>query len=232
VVAPSAALGDKLAAMRLPFVALLGAAACAGRPTQNHHDHGPLVHRFEHAEEWAKKFDDPERDAWQRPDDVVEALRLSPGMTVADLGAGTGYFAARLSRAVGEGGKVLALDVEPDMVRYLEERVAREKLTNVEPRLAAYDDPKLARESVDRVLVVDVWHHVGGREAYAAKLKAALRPGGSVLIVDFKKESKHGPPPHHRLAPEQILRELGAGGLTASVAPTALPDQYVVVGAR
>src|SRR5687767_12325166 len=114
-------------------------AACGGTSTQHkHHDHqghaGPVGHRFEDADRWARVFDDPERDAWQRPAEVVALSAITPGMTVADVGAGTGYFAAHLSRAVGDGGRVLALDVEPDMVRYLEERARREQLANVEAR--------------------------------------------------------------------------------------------------
>lgn len=205
-----------------------------GHP-HGHHGHGgdgPLVHRFENAEGWAKLFDDPARDAWQKPGDVIAAMEIAPGMTVADVGAGTGYFAPWLSRAVGENGSVLALDVEQDMVRYLNERVTREGLKNVRPALVAFDDPKLPAEAVDRVLVVDVWHHVAQREAYAKKLAAGLKPGGKVVVVDFTREAKHGPPVHHRVAPEAVIRELEAGGLTARVATTSLPDQFVVIGTR
>src|SRR6202030_732069 len=84
-------------------------------------------HRFENAEHWSKEFDDPSRDGWQQPDRVVAAMQIQAGMSVADVGAGTGYFEPYLSRAVGDGGRVLALDVEPDMVRHLTERAAREK---------------------------------------------------------------------------------------------------------
>lgn len=216
------------------------AADAPGGHAHDGHGHGhahggadgephPLVHRFEHAEEWAKKFDDPARDAWQHPDDVVAALGLTVGATVADVGAGTGYFEGRLAKAVGPGGSVLAVDVEPDMVRYLGERATREGLTNVKAQLSAMDDPKLPAASVDRVLVVDVWHHVPERPAYAAKLRAALRPGGQIVIVDFKLDAKQGPPRDHRLSPEQIMQDLAAAGLDAKLAPVTLPEQYVVV---
>lgn len=194
------------------------------------HGHGPLVHRFEHADDWAKDFDDPQRDAWQKPKDVVDALEIEPSMTVADVGAGTGYFEPWLSRAVGDSGSVLALDVEPDMVRYMNERVTREKLANVHPAVVALDDPKLPAAGVDRVLVVDTWHHIDGRAAYAAKLRAGLKPGGKVFIVDFKLEATHGPPKEHRLAPEAVAQELTSAGLTARVLATSLPEQYIVVG--
>jgi ubiquinone/menaquinone biosynthesis C-methylase UbiE len=198
------------------------------------HDHGhdPLVHRFDHAEQWVRELDDPARDAWQRPKDVIDAMTIQPGMTAADLGAGTGYFEPWLSRAVGENGTVLALDVEPDMVRYLQERVAREHLGNVRPALVTVDDPKLPASSVDRILVVDTWHHIPDRTAYAAKLRNGLKAGGMAFVVDFKLDAKNGPPPVHRLAPEQVVRELEAGGLAARVVSTALPEQYIVVGVR
>lgn len=193
---------------------------------------GPLVHRFEHADEWAKRFDDPARDAWQKPNEVVSAMQITQGMTVADLGAGTGYFEPYLSRAVGASGTVLALDVEPDMVRYLGERAKREKLANVRPALVAMDDPKLPSRGVDRVLAVDVWHHIPARAAYAAKLVEAVKSGGKVVVVDFTLEAKHGPPVHHRLAPEVIAKELETAGFAVEIVSSTLPDQYIVVGTR
>jgi predicted methyltransferase len=189
-----------------------------------------MHHRFEHADEWAKQFDDPARDAWQQPDKVVAAMAITPGMSVADVGAGTGYFEPRLSAAVGPNGKVLAVDIEPDMVRYINERRVREKTLNVEARLGVADDPKL--DPVDRILIVDTWHHIENREAYGTKLAAALKPGGIVFVVDFKLESEKGSPKHMRLAPDQVIAELAAAGLQARVVDVGLPDQYVVSAAK
>ncbi len=196
------------------------------------HGHGPLVHNFDDPERWAKEFDKPERDAWQKPDEVVALLQLAAGMKVADIGAGTGYFEARLSRAVGPTGGVLAVDVEDGMVKYLDERAKREGLTNVTAAKAAYDDPKLAAASVDRILIVDTWHHIAGREAYSVKLREALKPGGFVAIVDFTLEATHGPPKEHRLTPDQVKKELESAGLTGEIAAETLPDQYVVLGRK
>lgn len=198
----------------------------------DHHDHRDgMPHRFERADDWVAAFDDPARDAWQQPDAVVAALALTPTMTVADVGAGTGYFTVRLARAVPQG-RVIATDVEPDMVRYLGERAAREQLANVTAQLAGADDPRLAPGSVDRVLVVDVWHHLGDRHRYAAGLAAALRPGGEVAIVDFTASATHGPPVEHRLPPAAIVADLASAGLDARVAATTLPEQYIVVGTK
>jgi FkbM family methyltransferase len=200
-------------------------------PGAEHHHPATMVHRFDDAEAWAKVFDDPARDAWQHPDDVVAALGLSPDMTVADVGAGTGYFTVRLARAV-PGGHVIATDIEPDMVRYLGDRAQREKLDNVRAVLATRDDPRLEPNSVDRILVVDVWHHVADRSSYAKGLANALRPGGQVAIVDFTQEATHGPPREHRLRAEVIIADLQAAGLDALLARTHLPDQFVVIGTR
>jgi cyclopropane fatty-acyl-phospholipid synthase-like methyltransferase len=196
------------------------------------HGHGPLVHRFENAADWAKEFDNPERDAWQKPAEVVALLQLAPGMTVADIGAGTGYFEPHLSRAVGPTGHVLALDVEDSMVAYMKERAAKEGLANVAPAKVPLDDPQLPKGGVDRVLIVDTWHHIDGREAYAAKLREGLAPGGFVAIVDFTLEAAHGPPKEHRIPPEQAAKELAAGGLATEIAQEALPEQYVVIGRK
>ncbi|MFO7181738.1 MAG: methyltransferase domain-containing protein [Pseudomonadota bacterium] len=187
---------------------------------------------FSEVERFARHFDSPERAAWQKPDEVVRLLDVTPGATVADIGAGTGYFLAPLSRAVGPNGRVLALDVEPNMVEYMRRRAQREAIANVDVRTVAPDDPGLAASSVDRVLIVNTWHHIGNRPHYAAKLAQALRPGGAVYVVDFTRESDIGPPVQHRLSPEQVLRELEGGGLKAEIVKESLPKQYVVRGHR
>lgn len=211
------------------FAAAVGACAHSFAPPPAKHGHH---HRFDDAASWSKVFDDPARDAWQKPADVVAAMAIAPGMAVADVGAGTGYFEPYLSRAVGPDGRVYAVDIEPDMVRWIGDRAAREGLANVTAAQAAPDDPKLAPASVDRVLVVDVWHHLDDRPAYAAKLAAALRPGGAVYVVDFTKDSPHGPPKHARLSPEEVSAELGQAGLTTAKIDAGLPYQYVIRAER
>jgi ubiquinone/menaquinone biosynthesis C-methylase UbiE len=206
------------------------------------HDHGSrggvdvhrpgMKHDFSDVARHEKNFDGPERAAWQKPDHVIALMSISPGMTVVDLGAGTGFFEPALDRAVGDSGKVLALDVEPNMVEHLKARAAQENLGRVEARLVATDDPGLAPQSVDRILVVNTWHHIDDRGPYAAKLGRALRAGGSIWVVDFDKTSAKGPPANHKLDPAEVIAELEAGGLDAEPVDEELSEQYVVVARR
>ena len=213
-----------------PAPAPAHAAEPSHAPEHKDHDGGGMHHGFKNAEEWAKVFDDPARDAWQEPDRVVAELALAPAMTVADIGAGTGYFAVRIARAVPRG-EVIATDLEPDMIRFMTERAQREGLTNLRAVLTPADDPELAPGSVDRILIVDVWHHLGDRAAYARKLVSALRQGGQLVIVDFKLDAKRGPPAKFRLAPADVIAELASVGLTAKVT-LELADQYVITARR
>ena len=227
----------------LSTVVMLGACAHRAAPESQgeasphmHEEHhrahvSPVMpHRFEDAEEWAKRFDEPGRDAWQKPDEVVKALGLSADAKVADIGSGTGYFAVRLARAVPQG-RVYGVDIEPDMARYLGERARREGLSNLEAVLASPDDAKLP-EPVDVALIVDTYHHLGDRVAYLKRLGEKLTPGGRVAIVDFRVDSEKGPPAKHKLSPERVGEELRAAGFVPVQSHDFLPDQYFLVFQR
>jgi predicted methyltransferase len=210
--------------------ARVGGADGAG--THGGHGHGGFHKDFSDAEAFSAHFDDPARDAWQRPEEVLDLLRITPGSVVADLGAGTGYFVSGLARRVGSGGQVLALDVEPKMVDFLTRRIERDTLGNVRAVLVAPDDPGLAPGSVSRVLIVNTWHHIDARRSYAEKLRTALVPGGEVWVVDFTLESDLGPPAQHRLSAEQVVSELEQAGLRAAAVAESLPKQYIVRAVR
>lgn len=194
------------------------------RAQQTHPTHR---HSFADADKWSRVFDDPERDAWQKPHEVIRALRLPPDAVVADIGAGTGYFSVRLAHMLPKG-RVLAVDVEPDMVRHLGERAKREGLDNIVPVAGQAGDPRLP-ERVDLALLVDVYHHVEARERYFRALQAMLRPQGRVAIVDFRLDGRRGPPRRARVAPEQVTRELVAAGYVLAESHDFLPDQYFLV---
>lgn len=134
----------------------------------------------------------PSRDAWQQPDEVIKALGLPPSALVADIGSATGYFSVRFARALPEG-TVYGVDVESSMVDYLKKRAVAEKLANLKVVLAAFDDAKIP-EPVDCIIIVDTYHHIEERQAYFTKLALSLKPGGRLVIIDFKKGIKRGPP--------------------------------------
>lgn len=184
----------------------------------------PAVHTYAH------RLDDPSRDAWQKPEEVIALLDCSPGATVVDVGAGTGYFLPFLSERVGEQGRVLALDIAPETIASLQERAEAQGLTNVVPRVVAADDPGLERRSADRILIVNTWHHIDERRAYAEKLREGLARGGQVLIVDFTLDAPMGPPVEKRLTVDTVVAELKAAGLRATILEETLPHQYVVAG--
>ncbi len=194
----------------------------------DHHHGSPGYHRrFDQAEVWAKAFDDPARDTWQKPDEVLDALNLQPAAYVADLGAGTGYFSARIVRRV-PNGKVFAVDIEPDMVRYLRERAQREDLRVLVPVLGSAEGANLP-EPVDLILVVDTYHHIDNRVAYFSGIKQSLRRNGRLAVVDFKADSPTGPPPEHRISPEKLMGELDAAGYMLVANLPFLPRQYFLV---
>jgi len=175
-------------------------------------------------------LDDPARDEYQMPEEVVRALALRQGETVADIGSGTGYFSLRLARAVGESGRVYAVDVSPDMVRHLNRRLRDAGITNVVTVLAEPDDPLLADRSVDRFVVVNTWHHIENQPDYLAKMKRMLRPGGQVVHIDFqKRETPVGPSLEHKIARDDLVAQMEEAGFRLAAEHDFLPYQYFLV---
>jgi len=213
--------------------ATLAAAHAAESAPAGHHgaanqhmqsmDFDTLVKRFETGEHG-------DRDRWQKPAAVVAALGDIQGKTVMDLGAGTGYFSFRLAAA---GANVIAADVDPRFQKFIQDRLSREKPAapgRVVTRVLSYDSPGLALGEADRVLMVDVYHHIEQRAHYLPLLRGGLKPGGELVIVDFKKESTpDGPPLAMRLTPDEIRRELVAAGFRdIAIDTTLLPYQYLI----
>ena len=199
---------------------------------EGHRNPDGYQHDFVNPSRWSDRFDAPERDAWQKPQHLVELMQIEAGMTVADIGAGTGYFVEHLAAAVGEFGTVHALDIQPGMVAFIAGRAHQAPWPQVDARQIAADDPLLEAASVDRIVIINTWHHIGARPAYAAKLLEALKPGGTLNVVDFTLDSPEGPPKQHRLPAPQIVEELEAGGFDAEILAEDLPRQFVVVGRK
>jgi len=223
----------------LLLAALLAAAHSAAQPGEPQPTPTAPAHAlyeatsrrsFADVDHWKSVLDDPSRDAWQRPSEVVTALGIRHGMRVADLGAGTGYFLPHLAAAVGESGTVFAVETEPNLVTHLRERAEREGAQNVVPVLASFDNARLPAACIDLVLIVDTFHHIDQRLTYFRRLRRLLGPRGRVAIIDWRMgELPVGPPPDHRIPREQVVRELGAAGYELGVEPAILPYQYFLV---
>jgi SAM-dependent methyltransferase len=214
-----------IAALRTCLIALAGIALVAPPASaQSPHTH---EHSFGDSEKWAKVFDDPKRDAWQKPHEVIQALALKPDAVIADIGSGTGYFSMRFAHMAPKG-RVYGVDTEPDMVKYLAERAKREGLGNVTAIAGAPGDPRLP-EKADLIILVDVYHHVEDRERYFGRLRDSLKPGGRVAIIDFRVDSPDGPPKAARIAPAQVKAELKRAGYALDREHGFLPNQYFLV---
>lgn len=213
----------------LSTAVLMLAFGCACLAPGPAHAQSPHTHQhgFGGAEHWARVFDDPSRDAWQKPHEVIQALALRPDASVADIGSGTGYFAVRLAHFVPQG-RVYGVDTEPDMVKYLADRATREGLNNLSAVRGAQDDARLP-DKVDLVLMVDVYHHIEQREGYFRKLAQSLKPDGRVAIIDFSAKSAMGPPPAQRIAAKRVVAEMAKAGYRLQREHRFLPNQYFLV---
>jgi ubiquinone/menaquinone biosynthesis C-methylase UbiE len=202
------------------------ASGAAGQTAQTTHD----MHRLHtDAAAYIAALEDPKRDAYQKPHEVMAALAVRDGEIIADIGAGSGYFSVRLAHHVGKTGRVYAVDISPDMIRHLHQRVRDMTLLNVSPILAPPDDPLLP-EPVDRFLIVDVWHHIENQPLYLQRMKDRLKPGGQVVMIDFqKRELPVGPPLAMKIAREDLIDQMTAHGFRVAAEHTFLPYQYFLV---
>lgn len=173
-----------------------------------------------------------ERDAYQKPEQVMQALAFRPGERVADVGAGSGYFTVRVARAVMPNGLVWAVDIAQELLDYLSRRLQDEGLTNVRLVKVEPDDPQLPLAGVDTILMVDTLHYIKDRAAYAAKLRAALAPGGRVVVIDFipkaPGERPWGPPPEQNMSREEVDVAMAAASLHPVKVHEFLPEHFFV----
>jgi len=191
---------------------------------------GHADHRFQDAEKWSKVFDDPARDAWQKPHEVITALKLAPEAAIADIGAGTGYFAVRFAHMLPTG-RVYAVDLEADMVRHLGERAKKEGLNNLTAVQGKPEDAQIPLP-VDLVILVDVYHHISVRNQYFGRLRDSLKTNGRVAIIDFRMDGTIGPAKSMRITPEQVKTEMAGAGYLLAEEHNFLPQQYFLIFQR
>jgi ubiquinone/menaquinone biosynthesis C-methylase UbiE len=180
-----------------------------------------------------KIFEAAGRDQWQRPGLVMKALEIKPGMTIADIGAGSGYFTRRFAKAVGPSGKVYAVDISSDILDYLKQRAQKEGLNNIEVVVDKPDDPMLPANSLDLAFFGEVTHHIAHRTDFFRKIYAALKPDGRMAIIDFPPEAHAKgwcPHPADQLVPSwEIIREAEDAGFKLDRTYGFIPREYFIV---
>ena len=175
-------------------------------------------------------LDRPDREIEEAPTRALQLLQIQPGAAVADVGAGSGYITERLSRIVGPTGKVYATDIQQEMIRLLQQRMARAKLTNVIPILGVPDNPTLPANSVDLVIMVDVYHELSAPQAVLGHIRRALRPDGRLVLIEYRGEDRNVPiRPEHKMTVAQAKLELEAERFRLAQVIGDLPRQHILV---
>ncbi len=171
----------------------------------------------------------PERESEENPDLAVSLLGIKTGMVVADIGAGVGYYSVRFAAKVGPAGKVFATDLQPEMLRLMGKRLEREKITNIEPVLGSETESKLPDQSVDMVVLVDVYHEFSEPRKMLASIRQALKPNGRLVLLEFRKEDPKVPiREEHKMSVAVVKQELAADGFTLDKLVTDLPWQHIL----
>ena len=172
----------------------------------------------------------PERVEEEHPDQALDALNLQPGSTVADIGAGVGYFTFRMAERVGPTGIVYGQDIQPEMIRLLKENMATRKVTNVRPVLGTYDDPKLPKNALDLILLVDVYHEFSEPVKMVDAMRESLKPNGRLVLLEYRGEDPRVPiRPEHKMTLKQVRAEIEPQGFRFDESIETLPWQHIIV---
>ncbi|MCE2613100.1 methyltransferase domain-containing protein [Flavobacteriaceae bacterium D16] len=202
--------------------------ACQGQEHKKDHDPG-TANEYMHqssVEDLAKRFESPERDAYQKPEKVLAFFGDISGKKIMDIGAGSGYFSVKLAK---KGAHVIAADVNDEFQVIIKERIDTEKLENLTTRKIPYDSPGLEDKEVDMVLMVNTYHHIENRPDYFAKVKNGLKNKGELVIIDFYDADIPVGPRHHKIPIDTVISELKKAGYTHfEVEVNLLPYQYII----
>lgn len=206
------------------LITVSGVAPAAAR------DGVSTFHQRNSTETLIRLYEDPGRQEWQRPQQVIDRLSVRPGDVVADIGAGTGYFSVLFAEKTGKSGTVYAVDIDRNMVEYVEQRAKREGLPNIRSILAKADDPALAKDSVDLIFICNTYMFIADRDLYLARLRNALKQNGRLAIVSYNQvDSPEGPPIHTRISREKTVREVLEAGFVLDTEHFFLPYQHFLV---
>jgi ubiquinone/menaquinone biosynthesis C-methylase UbiE len=172
----------------------------------------------------------PEREDEEAPSKALDLLELKPGMVVADIGAGSGYYSARMAKRVGAAGHVYATDIQPGMIAILERRIKSEGIANMSTVLGGVDDPKLPANSIDLAIMVDVYHELQEPQLFLQRLKPAFKPGGRLVLLEFRKEDPKIPILEvHKMSVAEVKQEMEAEGYAIDKVLEGLPWQHLIV---
>jgi ubiquinone/menaquinone biosynthesis C-methylase UbiE len=175
-------------------------------------------------------LDRAEREREEQPTRALQMMQIAPGMTVADIGAGSGYFTERLARLVGPAGRVFATDIQPGMIELLKRRLSAQTIQNVSVILSEPSNPLLPPGAIDLALMVDVYHELGEPQTVLKHIRTALKPDGRLVLVEYKGEDPTIPIlPSHKMTVAQAKIELEAEGFTLATANSSLPRQHVLI---
>ena len=170
-----------------------------------------------------------EREAEERPSDAIAQLNIKPGMVVCDLGCGNGFYSLEMAKLVSPGGKVLAVDIQPEMLHLLELRCKENGVENIEPILSTVADPKVPADSVDMLLLVDVYHEFSHPQQMLAGIRKGLKPTGVIALLEYREEDRTVPiKPEHKMTKKQILKEYKANGFRIAKQYDGLPWQHLM----
>ncbi|MEO8025134.1 MAG: methyltransferase domain-containing protein [Bryobacteraceae bacterium] len=175
-------------------------------------------------------LDRPERELEEHPEAALDALQLKPGMTIADVGAGTGYFTLRMARRVAPGGRVYGVDIQPEMLTKLRKNAAKANISNIQGILGTESDPKLPVGELDLILMVDVYHEFSQPQKMLAGMRAALKANGRLVLIEYRKEDPAVPIRlEHKMTIQEAKSEVEAEGFRLEQVLKTLPRQHILI---
>jgi ubiquinone/menaquinone biosynthesis C-methylase UbiE len=221
----SAASATRLAML---IVLSLGSASPQSAADQSVHPVTGRVIASTMGVDGADWLDRPEREREEQPQKAIAALHLTPGVNVGEVGAGTGFYALRIAKRIQPGGTYYANDLQPAMLTRLESKTAAQKVTNIKTIVGTQTDPRLPRGTLDYVLMVDVYHELSHPQMILRNIAAALKPGGKLVLIEFRKEDPKVPiRQEHEMTVKEVEAELSAEGYVLDQLVETLPWQHM-----